>query len=115
MTTRDRWQALSRSMDEAVEGLTTFDAEGLESLEQRIRTVTAEYRAQGLTADRETLAELLQKHTLLQAMLKATAANLKVVESVLDTKRTKALDRRDETHGYPDLTAQPVPQRPDRR
>jgi hypothetical protein len=111
MTTRDRLEALSKGMDEAVEGLTALDAQGLESLEARIRAVTAEYRAHGMAESRETLPELLRKHTLLRALLKATASNLKVMESVLDARRNKGKNRRDDLHGYLDITAQSVDQR----
>lgn len=109
--TQNRLDALSKSMDEAVEKLTTFDAEGLESLEKRLRAVTAEYRAHGMADSREKLPELLQKHSILQAVLRATAANLKVMESVLDGRRTKAQDGRKNINGYLDRITESVEER----
>ena len=72
-------QILASELDEATVALTEFDAERLEAVETRIRTVTAEH----LTAGRESVPELLERHARLGQLLDVTAANLKVLASVL--------------------------------
>jgi hypothetical protein len=71
-------QALTRELDDAVAALTAFDAERLETVETRIRAVTAEH----LAASREFIPELRERHVQLGQLLDATAANLKVLASV---------------------------------
>ncbi len=71
---------LTEELDAANDALTALDADRLEVTEQRIRSITAAH----LAASREQLPELLEKHTLLGRLLDATAANLKVLVSVLN-------------------------------
>jgi len=73
-------EALTRDLDEAVVALTAFDAERLEAVEMRIRAVTAEH----LVASREFVPELRERHVQLGQLLDATAANLKILVSVLN-------------------------------
>ena len=72
-------QALTRDLDEAVAALAVFDAERLETVETRIRAVTAEH----LVVSREFVPELRERHIQLGQLLDVTAANLKVLASVL--------------------------------
>ncbi len=71
--------SLSGELDEAATALTCFDVARLEAIEVNIRTLTAAHLASG----RERLPELLDKHALLGQLLAMTAANLKVLGSVL--------------------------------
>jgi hypothetical protein len=71
--------SLAGELDEAMVALTTFDVEGLEAMERRIETVTAAH----LARCSEPLPELLEKHALLGRLLDVTAANLRVLVSVL--------------------------------
>jgi hypothetical protein len=70
---------LSGVLDETVTALTTFDATSLEAMENRLRVMTAPQ----LAGARESLPKTLEKHALLGQLLAATAANLKVLISVL--------------------------------
>lgn len=72
-------EALSGELDEAIAALTLLDSERLTAVEDRIRRVTA---AQ-LAKSRDQLPELMEKHMLLGQLLDVTAANLKVLVSVL--------------------------------
>ncbi len=70
---------LCSELDEAVAALTAFDVARLETVEQRMRTMTTA-RFAGV---RESLPEISGKHALLGQLLAATAANLKVLVSVM--------------------------------
>jgi hypothetical protein len=70
---------LQGELDEAMIALTTFDAARLEAVEQRIRMMTAAR----LRNARESLPQIVEKHALLGQLLAATAANLKVLVSVM--------------------------------
>lgn len=76
--------SLAGELDEAAVALTRFDAERLEAIEVKIRTVTAAH----LVSGRERLPELLDKHALLGELLAMTAANLRVLGSVLSLSGT---------------------------
>jgi|GEM_PF-4014232 len=78
--TKPSTQALTRDLDEAVMALTAFDADRLEAVETRIRAVTAEH----LVASWESVPELRERHAQLGQLLDVTAANLKVLVSVLN-------------------------------
>lgn len=80
MSSRDGATVLHEELDEAIAALTAFDAARFETIERRIHTVTAE----GLAGTRELLPEIVAKHALLGQLLTATAANLKVLVSVLN-------------------------------
>ena len=72
-------QALTRDLDDAVAALAAFDAERLEAVVTRIRAVTAKH----LVVSREFVLELRERHSQLGQLLDVTAANLKVLASVL--------------------------------
>ncbi|WP_263384271.1 hypothetical protein [Granulicella arctica] len=81
MTTRqDGAQALSDELDQALTALTSFDVQRLEEVEDRIRAVTAEHLAHRY----DLLPELTEKQARLGELLDVTAANLKVLVSVLN-------------------------------
>lgn len=87
-------------LDETVAALTAVDANRLEAIEDRLHIWTAESAGRGLaeqslTGNREALPELLRKHTLLGELLNATAANLKVMVSVVEAKRIRTDGRND--------------------
>jgi hypothetical protein len=71
--------SLAGELEDAMVALTTFDVERLEAMELRIKTVTAAH----LARCSEPLPELLEKHALLGRLLEVTAANLRVLVSVL--------------------------------
>ncbi len=73
-------KALTGELERTVLALTVFDIDRLEAMEARIRAVTAEH----LAHRREQLPELVEKHALLGQLLEVTAANLKVLVSVLN-------------------------------
>jgi hypothetical protein len=70
---------LSEELDEAMLALSVFDADRLEATMWRIHTMSAAR----LTSRREVLPEILEKHALFGQLLAVTAANLKVLGSVL--------------------------------
>lgn len=71
---------LLTELDQTMASLTVFDVQALEAMQRRIHLVTTRQ----LTASRESLPELLKKRDLLEQLLEATAANLKVLVSVLN-------------------------------
>ena len=72
--------ALSDDLDQATIALTSFDVQRLEEVEDRIRAVTAEHLAHRY----DLLPALLEKQARLGELLNSTAANLKVLVSVLN-------------------------------
>ena len=74
---------LGQEMDEASNALAEFDVRRLEAVEQRLRGVTAEHLALSLAKETEFLPELLRRHSVLGQVIDRTAANLKVLVSVL--------------------------------
>ena len=80
MTTPKHNAPLLAELDRTMAALTTFDVQALELMEKKIHLVTAKH----LAASRESLPELLKKRALLEQLLDATAANLKVLVSVLN-------------------------------
>lgn len=80
MTTPTHNAPLLRELDQTMAALTVFDLQALEVMEKKIHLVTAKH----LAASRESLPELLKKQALLSQLLDATAANLKVLVSVLN-------------------------------
>jgi hypothetical protein len=79
ITSKHTARALAEELDLTVTALTKLDIEALDVLERRISLITVSH----LTASRESLPELLKKQVLLRELLDATAANLKVLVSVL--------------------------------
>ena len=71
---------LAGALDEAAAALTSFDTERLETIECRVRTLTSTQLANA----RGLLPKLIEKHALLGQMLDATAANLKVIVSLMN-------------------------------
>jgi hypothetical protein len=100
---------LSRTIDETVSALASFDADKLESLREHLRSITAEYLARELAEGRDAVPQLLRKHTLLGEMLNATAANLKVVAAVLNARRLRLNETFEETiHDRSNLVPWPL-------
>ncbi len=98
------------TMDEAIEALSVFDADRLETIQEQLRGLTSTYLARELAEGREAMPELLRKHTLLGEMLNATAANLRVVTAVLEARRTRispALDTGTTIHDRSNLVPWP--------
>ena len=80
MPTPEHRTLLVVELDQMMAALTVFDVQALEAIQDRIYLVTAKH----LAASRESLPELLKKRALLGQLLDATAANLKVLVSVLN-------------------------------
>ncbi|HEY0263718.1 MAG TPA: hypothetical protein VGC07_04275 [Granulicella sp.] len=70
---------LGAELDAAFEALAVFDADRLEAIEQRIRSLTAERLAEVHTS----LPHIAGRHAALGELLAATEANLRVLASVL--------------------------------
>ena len=71
---------LAVELAETAAALTMLDADRLEAIERRVSAVTATQ----LAATPAMLPQLLEQHTMLGQMVEATAANLKVLVSVLN-------------------------------
>lgn len=80
---------LGQELHEAAQALTVFDAERLEAMEERMRSVTAEQLALWLDGGEERLSEVLRTHSLLGQLADRTAAHLKVLVSVMQLTSDK--------------------------
>lgn len=80
-------------IDETMAALARMDRERLEAVEHRLQSMSAEHLAASLARERNAAHEVLEKQLQLRRLLDATAANLKVLASVLSLKMQEEAQR----------------------